>query len=417
MRRQTHETSGTTERLRVVSICLDSASLSTLQDVLAQIPDSGFTGNLSPYLGRKGDLDLIRRITHPPPDVIVLDFDQDRERAAATAEQMLEVLQGKAAVFAVSSKTDSELIIHAMRSGCSEYLNKPLAPERLAQALAKVESKLRERVRLQKTGKVITLLGAKGGSGVTALAVHLAVFLSSLGKGKTLLIDYHARLGVVALYLGIDKHPYDFYELVNSAARLDVNLVRGFVVSHPSGLDVLASPSTFDVGKGISQKDTEYTLDFLKTIYDFIVLDCAPGLTDANVTPAQQADELFLVATPDVPSIRNLSRYLEHLGRFNRPVEDVKVVINRHSKKGDISKDHIERALKKKIHLTMPNSYAEVIEAANSGTPIPMEKGSEFARAMKHWAESLVQDAEMQAARQESDKPSGIFRLVGFKES
>lgn len=414
MRRAIQEASDSNERLRVVSICLDNASLSALQDVLAEIPNSGFTGNLTPYLGRKGDLDLIRRITHPAPDVIILDFDQDRERAAATAEQMQEVMQGKAAIFAVSSQGDPDLIIHAMRSGCSEYLIKPVAQDRLAQALAKVEGKVRERARLQKTGRVFTLLGAKGGTGVTALAVHLAVFLATLSKGKTLLIDYHARLGDVALYLGIDKHPYDFYELVNSAARLDVNLVQGFVVSHQSGLDVLASPNTFDVGKDISQKDTEYTLGFLKTIYDYIVVDCAPGLTDANVVPVQEADELFLVATPDVPSIRNLSRYLEHLGRFSRPADHVKVVINRYSKKGDISKDHIEKVLKKQVHVTVPNSYADVIEAANSGTPIPAGKNSEFARALQHWVESLAQGAVALPARNASDKLSGILRLGSF---
>jgi pilus assembly protein CpaE len=301
-----------------------------------------------------------------------------------------------------------------MRSGCSEYLVKPVAQDRLAQAVAKVEGKRRERGRLQKTGKLITLLGAKGGAGVTVIAVHLAVFLSTLKKGKTLLIDYHPGLGDVALYLGIDKHLYNFYELVHGAARLDVNLVQGFVVGHQSGLDVLPAPNTFDVVPAISEKDAEYTIDFLKTIYDYIVIDCALGLTELNLAAVQQSDETCLVATPDVPSIRNLSRYLEHLARFNHPPENAKIVVNRYSKRGDISKDHIEKILKKQVHIALPNSYAEVIEAVNSGTPIPADKDLEFVQVLRRWVESLTHGASAPAARQEPQKRLGILRLVSL---
>jgi len=399
------------DSLQLVAICLDTASLAALQDVLAQVPGAAFNGNFTQYLGRKSDLDLIRRMTHPTPDVIILDFDQDRERAAATAEQLHEVLEGKSSIFAVSSKADPDLIIHAMRSGCSEYLVKPVASDRLAQAISKVEGKRRERGRPQKTGKVITLLGAKGGAGVTVIAVHLAVYLASLKKGKTLLIDFHAGLGDVALYLGIDKHLYNFYELVNNAARLDLNLVQGFVVNHRSGLDVLPSPNTFDVVPTVAEKDAEYTIEFLKTIYDYIVIDCAPGLTDMNLAAVAQSDEMCLVATPDVPSIRNLSRYLEHLARFSDPVEHAQIVVNRYSKKGDISKERIEKILKKNIHIAVPNSYAEVIEAVNTGTPISADKGLEFVQVLRRWVEALSLGVSASSARPEPQKRFGILRL------
>ena len=406
-----HPAQENNEKLQLVAICLDAASLATLQDVLSQVSDVDFNGNFTQYLGRKSDLDLIRRMTHPPPDVIILDFDQDRERAAATAEQLHEVMEGRASVFALSSKADPDLIIHAMRSGCSEYLVKPVAQDRMAQAIAKVESKRRERGRLQKSGKVVTLLGAKGGAGVTVLAVHLAVYLSALKKGKTLLIDYHLGLGDVALYLGIDKHLYNFYELVSNAARLDLNLVQGFVVNHRSGLDVLPSPNSFDVVPAISEKDAEYTIEFLKTIYDYIVIDCAPGLTEINLAAVAQSDEMCLVATPDVPSVRNLSRYLEHLARFSYPPGHAKVVVNRCSKKGDISKDRIEKILKKEVHVAVPNSYAEVIEAVNTGTPISPDKSWEFVHVMRSWTESVAPGIPTSGPRQEPQKRFGILKL------
>jgi pilus assembly protein CpaE len=397
------------EKLQVVAICLEGTTLNTLQDILAKM-EGDFNGNLTQYLGRKSDLDLIRRMTHPAPDIILLDFDQDRERAAATAEQLHEVLEGRAAIFAVSSQADPDLIIHAMRAGCSEYLVKPVAKDRLSQAVAKVETKRRERGKLLQAGRVVTLLGAKGGSGVTALAVHLAVYVAKLKKGKVLLIDYHPGLGDVALYLGIDKHLYNFYELVSSAARLDPNLVQGFVVNHGSGVDVLPSASSFDVVPAVTEKDAEYTLEFLKTIYDFIIIDCAPGLSELNLAAIAQSDELCLVATPDVPSVRNLSRYLEHLTRFSYPPDHARVVVNRCSKKGDISQERIEKILKKPVHVAVPNSYAEVIEAVNTGTPIPADKSWEFVQVMRRWAEAVAPGVPV-SEKQEPKKGFGILRL------
>lgn len=401
----------TREKMQVVSICLEDSVLATLQDVLERVAEAEFNGNFSQYLGRKSDLDLIRRITHPAPDIILVDFDQNREQAAATAEQLHAVMEGRSSIFAVSSKADPELIIHAMRSGCSEYLVKPVVKDRLAQAIGNVESKWRERGRQHQTGKAVSLLGAKGGAGVTALAVHLAVYLATLKKGKTLLIDYHPGLGDVALYLGIDKHLYNFYELVSSAARLDVNLVQGFVVNHGSGLDVLPSASSFDVVPSVSEKDAEYTLEFLKSVYDYVIIDCAPGLTELNLAAIAQSDEMYLVATPDVPSVRNLSRYLEHLARFSYPPNHTKVVINRYSKKGDISKERIEKILKRDVQVAVPNNYAEVIEAVNTGTPIPADKGGEFVHVLRRWAEAVAPSGPGAGTAAEPQKRFSILRL------
>ena len=183
------------------------------------------------------------------------------------------------------------------------------------------------------------------------------------------------------------------------------------MVNHRRGLDVLPSPNTFDVVPAISEKDAEYTIEFLKTIYDYIVIDCAPGLMEANLAALAQSDDVFLVATPDVPSVRNLARYLEHLGRFNYPPDHAKVVINRYSKKGDISKERVEKILKAHVRIAVPNSYAEVIEAVNTGTPISPDKSWEFVQVLRRWVESLAHHGTGHATRPEPQKRFGILKL------
>jgi pilus assembly protein CpaE len=400
--------------IHAIAICVDSDSLSKLRSVVEQFSGSQFD-TFTSYLGQKSDLALIQRFTQWEPDVFIVDFDEDRERAVRTAEQLREVLQGRASVFAISSKSEPEMIITAMRSGCSEYLVKPVGKERLVEAFSKIDLRKRERQGAQQKGKVISLLGAKGGTGVTSIAVHLATFLAKLNKDqKTLLIDHHPDLGDASLYLGIDKHSYHFYELVNSLDRLDPELVQGFAVHHRDGLDVLASPGAFDAIVHVSEEDVEQTIEFLRTLYDYIVIDCAPGLTGLNVAAVQTADEVGLVATQELPAIRNLSRYLEHFVRFSFPAERVKVIINRYSKKGAITTEQIERALKKPIHLAVPNSYAEVMAAINSGTPIMPDKSSEFGAVLRKWATSLMQGGQP-AVVAKKEEPKRRFGILGIE--
>src|SRR6202043_1482626 len=140
----------------------------------------------------------------------------------------------------------AEGIIAAMRVGCTEYLLKPVQHERVLDGLARVEAKQKKKARPGTRGKVISLVGAKGGTGVTTLALHLALELAPGGEGKSLLVDQHPALGDASLYLGTGNHQYSFYELANSADRLDEELLRGFLQHHNSGLDLLDSPGTID---------------------------------------------------------------------------------------------------------------------------------------------------------------------------
>src|SRR5205823_14822810 len=94
-------------------------------------------------------------------------------------------------VFAISSYSEAERIIAAMRAGCAEYLLKPMQNERVLDGLARVEAKQKERTRSKIRGKVITLIGAKGGTGVTSLDLHLAMELTGSVQRKCHLVAQH----------------------------------------------------------------------------------------------------------------------------------------------------------------------------------------------------------------------------------
>jgi pilus assembly protein CpaE len=371
------------QEMSILAIHLDDAAVHLLGRIVQSVPGFTLGASLRQYFGEK-DASLIRTFREVNPEVCIIDFDRDRPKALETVEYLRRTCLHPISIFAVSNRMEPDAIIEAMRCGCTEYLEKPLVADRVQDALSQVARKKRDSFVAEVQGKLVTLMGVKGGVGTTTLAVHLAYSLAKRGK-RVLLVDHQPELGEVTLHLGLEHHSYGFYELACNLNRMDAELLQGFVLKHESGLEVLASPEGLGATPKTTPEAVQQTLRFLLRMYDYVVVDTDARFDEQNLAIIELSDEFSLIGTPQLPAVRAMSRYLDYLLRLNFPTSKSQVVLNRWTKKSSLSIENIEKALHRKISLIIPNSDQELGDAIATGIPVSTKSRSDFMQGIGKW--------------------------------
>jgi pilus assembly protein CpaE len=371
-------------RTGILCIGLDPNAKDNLEFLITQAPGAHVVDNVDHHVTPREAMRLLEQFRHK---ICVIDFDEGEE-SLRVARSLHDACDNNVTLFAISSDSNPDQIITAMRCGCSEYLLKPLQPDQVLEALAHIEARRQGSLPGQK-GRVISLMGAKGGTGVTSLALHLALSLVRRHQQKVLLVDHHPTLGDAALCLGMNRHQYSFYELVHNMDRLDVDLLQGFLLQHPSGLEVLDSPQAIQSYSETPADAIEQTLSFLAENYQYIVVDCPPGLSEDTCASIRQSDRLELIVTPELPAIQNAIRCIEYLTGLHYPSENIDIVLNRASRKNALTERDVESSLHREISVRVPNNYSQIVTSINAGMPLDMGR-SDLPLIFDQWADLVV---------------------------
>jgi len=371
--------------LSVVSICLDKETWGTLKLFADSAPLIRLDRHLGEY--RVDDHEpALDWIGSPAPDVCLLDFDNDRRSAALVAERIHSDAPDTS-IFAVSSQSQPDLIIQAMRSGCSEYLVKPLDSEQLLNAVARVGGRRKEK-KEQARAQVLAFIGAKGGCGVTTLVTQLGTLLSKSHSQKTLIVDLHPDFGDAALYLGLTKYRYHSYELVENTDRLDAELLQSFVLHHSTGLDLIPAPPGTEPARPLMSGALVQTFEFLRLRYDFILVDLPSGLNDEHLELIRYCDQINIVAITEISALRNVVRQTDYFTKKGIPSERLRVVLNRHQSRGIITEAQIEKVIGQKLFWKVPNQYVHILKSISGGDPLS-QSNSEVAKNLHEWAANI----------------------------
>ena len=387
---QARDSSGTFQ-VALLTVHVKEETVKQVRQSAADMPWALAQLDFENYFSAANRPHLTQQVINAQACVAVIDFDEDPEHALMAAEFLRQSFFHKIAIVGLCSHAAPDLLLRAMRAGCNEFLGKPFDQGQFADTLNSLDQRWSTTIALpENSGKILAFFGAKGGVGTTTLAVHLAICLVRVFKKRVLLIDNHAQLGHVCLYLGLDGNHHQFNEVIRNVGRLDQELLRGFIVTHSSGLQVLSSPDVYGGVRNIDADAVQRTLEFLCTQYDFVLLDCDASFEDINLAIIDISNQVYLVATPEIGAIRDLSRYVDGLIQNEHATDKLQVVINRYSSREAVSIEQIEKAVRLPIVFRIANHYSELVQAINVGEPLPSQSKSDFSSQVMNWATRLA---------------------------
>jgi pilus assembly protein CpaE len=323
-----------------------------------------------------------------PFDLVVVDIRNDALSAMASIER-LRAAAPAAGIFAIALTADPDLILQSMRAGANEFFIWPPAEETFQGAVRRTAARLQTVVGSKPTSTTYVFFGAKGGAGTTTLAVNCAVEVARHSHRATGIMDLKAGLGEVGLFLGV-RPRYSVLDAIDNLHRLDREFLKELMVKHKSGLEILAGSENFDRPASSDSGAIEELLRLLNKQYEYLVVDAGSQLNSCTVAALYAADRMFLVANPDVPSVRNAQRLLERVRELGASGDRVRLLLNRAAEPYPIPPKQIETALGHPIHHTFPSDYKTVSTALNSGVPLSLAGDSDIATQFSQFTRRLL---------------------------
>src|SRR6266567_3960581 len=313
---------------------------------------------------------VLQDLERNPGAGLIVDLSGDPESAIKAVEK---AKQAAPDLFVIVSNfhADGETVIACMRAGANEFLLQPLKRTEFRDAMARLERAPKHAVAGEsKLGKLYTFVGTKGGVGTTTLAVNFAAVLAQR-KLSTVLIDLDWVGNDVAMQVGAAPQ-YTLMEVADNLDRMDQALFEGFVARDPLGFFLVGPPDALEHHGHFSDHMFREFATFLVDKYDAIVIDGSRAVSNEVVMAAAQVSAaVFLVIDQEFPSIRNAQRYITFLMRMGFNQDQIKVVVNRYTKKVSATMatlEQIQQTLNQPVFYGIPPSPA-VIAAINKARP------------------------------------------------
>jgi pilus assembly protein CpaE len=344
------------------------------------------------------------------PDLVVVDIRGDAASGMAAIER-LRAGHPTTALFAVAQSTDPELILQAMRAGANEFFMWPVPEDSFEGAVRRTATR-RETANASAKPPSVTLVffGAKGGAGTTTVSVNCAVELARLTKRQTLIVDLKPGFGEVALFLGV-RPRFTVLDALENLHRLDREFLHELCAKHKSGLEILAGSEQFERPGAQDAGAIEELFRVFGKSHDYIVVDAGNQITSCSIAALYAADTIFVVANPDVPSVRNAQRLVDRVRQLGVGGERVRILLNRASDQNMIGSKQIETALGYGIHHTFPSDYQTVSTALNSGVPLALANHSDIAEQFGSFTRQIISPGEV------ADKAAVEKRRAAFSFS
>ncbi len=333
-------------------------------------------------------IDLVKEFQ---PHIVLMDINMPELDGLKASEILAKDFPNVQTVI-MSIQSEQEYFRRAMKAGAKDFLVKPFSTNELVDTINNVfNSWLKDRPELfasEPSADILTFFATKGGVGRTTLAVNLAASLASKGK-KTLLIDASLQFGDVGITLNLaaKRTISNLVETPDfSFGDIESNLIR-----HECGLDLLLAPREPALADAVKAEHLLRIIDLAKPLYQYIVFDTPPMITEKELGILDRSTLILLVATLEISSLKNTKICLKTFSDINFDMSRVKLILNKEIPNVGIGKSDLEAGLSIPVYATVPMESEIAQRSLNQGELIVLKSpASAIGRSILGMAEQLA---------------------------
>jgi pilus assembly protein CpaE len=213
----------------------------------------------------------------------------------------------------IGRQNDVLLYRELVRRGISDYLISPLGTLDVVRAICSLFTS----PDAKPVGRVIAVVGAKGGVGASTVAHNVAWAIARDLQLDTVVADLDLAFGTAGLDYNQDP-PQGIADAVFSPDRIDTSFIDRLLSKCTDHLSLLAAPATLERVYDFSTEAFDSIFDTLRATVPCIILDVPHQWTGWSKRALINADEILVVAGPDLANLRNAKSLLDLL-RAARP--------------------------------------------------------------------------------------------------
>lgn len=249
----------------------------------------------------------------PTPSLVVVESHAHGRDLLDQLGQLAEVCDANTKVIVVGAHNDIRLYRELIRQGVSEYVVAPIAPL----SMIKTISTLFNDPETPFVGRTIAFVGARGGAGSSSVAHNFAYNLSEQMQSNTVIVDYDLPFGTAGLDFNQDPLQ-GMADALNEPDRLDSVLLDRMLSKCTERLSLFSAPAALDQDYLADQEAYEEVTRKIRSAAPYIVMDLPHVWTPWLRNNLIAADEVVIVATPDLASLRNAKNIIDLL-KQSRP--------------------------------------------------------------------------------------------------
>jgi pilus assembly protein CpaE len=345
-----------------VTIVLDEGTASLLDATRLGLPDIDVRVHAGTLATLTANGPLLRAT-----NVLIAQIDPGNPRDFEEFERFVRDHKDRLPVIAAVRDLSVAVTRRVLRSDAVDVLPIPFTPDELHQAIETGRHRLAI-ARPQgapRAGKVVTFLGALGGTGTTTIATQAAMIWAE--KQTVCLIDLDLQFGNAALYLNL-KPQLSLADLMEAGDRLDAEFLRSVGERHASGVTVIASPPDVMPLDSVTPEFVDRLLDLAADAFDVVLVDMPGAWVAWSLSALRKSDAICLITGLSVPGVHQARRQLEVLDA-NALGERVRIVLNRvvNPMFGKADLAETEKVLRHKVDFPISNDYPTVSSAIDEG--------------------------------------------------